>query len=57
MDETPLFYTLARHKSTQTRKNLAQLFLEHSDSSKVDLNRQNKNGKTVYEAYAADIVE
>ena len=57
MDETPLFYTLARHKSSQIRKNLSQLFLEHSESSKVDLGHKNKNGKTVYEAYAADIIE
>ena len=28
--ETPLFYTLAKHKSTQTRASLSQLFLDHN---------------------------
>ena len=57
--ETPLFFTLSKHQSAQTKLSLVRLFLEHnerveaSEGKPIDLMKCNRKGKTVYEAYTS----
>ena len=54
-NETPLFYTLSKHKSQEDRLALVSLYMKHSSS--LNLNHLNNDKKTSYEAYESDDVD
>ena len=51
-NETPLFYALSKHKSQADRLALVSLYMKNS--AILNLDHQNSDKKTAYEAYESD---